>query len=289
MNQINSLQRGIDYIENNLTGKISNEALQFVTLMSIAQFQKTFLSITGYTVGEYIRNRRLTLAAFELINSNRSVLDIALKYGYDSSEGFSRAFKEFHNFNPNEIKRGKTNFNLFNKITLEIRVNGGSKMNFEIVKLESLDFVGFKTIALGNMNKDIDIRWDNDDDAWESSRKEQNAIIITDDHIWYEVYKKINESKYAHYICSKCSSIPERCEAVHFDGGLFSKITTNKYKYPTEQLKNVYYQTLIDTEWLSAIGYRLDDNRNQLYITNWSMIDKEGRYIEIYLPVSKAK
>lgn len=288
MNQINSLQRGIDYIENNLTGKISNEALQFVTSMSIAQFQKTFLSITGYTVGEYIRNRRLTLAAFELINSNRSVLDIALKYGYDSSEGFSRAFKEFHNFNPNEIKRGKTNFNLFNKITLEIRVNGGSKMNFEIVKLESLDFVGFKTIALGNMNKDIDIRWDNDDDAWESSRKEQNAII-TDDHIWYEVYKKINESKYAHYICSKCSSIPERCEAVHFDGGLFAKITTNKYKYPTEQLKDVYYQTLIDTEWLSAIGYRLDDNRNQLYITNWSMIDKEGRYIEIYLPVSKAK
>lgn len=289
MNQINSLQRGIDYIENNLTGKISNEALQFVTSMSIAQFQKTFLSITGYTVGEYIRNRRLTLAAFELINSNRSVLDIALKYGYDSSEGFSRAFKEFHNFNPNEIKKGKTNFNLFNKITLEIRVNGGSKMNFEIVKLESLDFVGFKTIALGNMNKDIDIRWDNDDDAWESSRKEQNAIIITDDHIWYEVYKKINESKYAHYICSKCSSIPERCEAVHFDGGLFAKITTNKYKYPTEQLKDVYYQTRIDTEWLSAIGYRLDDNRNQLYITNWSMIDKEGRYIEIYLPVSKAK
>lgn len=288
MNQINSLQRGIDYIENNLTGKISNEALQFVTSMSIAQFQKTFLSITGYTVGEYIRNRRLTLAAFELINSNRSVLDIALKYGYDSSEGFSRAFKEFHNFNPNEIKKGKTNFNLFNKITLEIRVNGGSKMNFEIVKLESLDFVGFKTIALGNMNKDIDIRWDNDDDAWESSRKEQNAII-TDDHIWYEVYKKINESKYAHYICSKCSSIPERCEAVHFDGGLFAKITTNKYKYPTEQLKDVYYQTRIDTEWLSAIGYRLDDNRNQLYITNWSMIDKEGRYIEIYLPVSKAK
>jgi len=288
MNQINSLQRGIDYIENNLTGKISNEALQFVTSMSIAQFQKTFLSITGYTVGEYIRNRRLTLAAFELINSNHSVLDIALKYGYDSSEGFSRAFKEFHNFNPNEIKRGTTNFNLFTKITLEIRVNGGSKMNFEIVKLESLDFVGFKTIALGNMNKDIDIRWDNDDDAWESSRKEQNAII-TDDHIWYEVYKKINESKYAHYICSKSSSIPERCEAVHFDGGLFAKITTNKYKYPTEQLKDVYYQTLIDTEWLSAIGYRLDDNRNQLYITNWSMIDKEGRYIEIYLPVSKAK
>ncbi|MDE5605010.1 MAG: helix-turn-helix domain-containing protein [Eubacterium sp.] len=288
MNQVDSLQKGIDYIENNLIGEIRNENLQFVTSMNITQFQKTLLSITGYTVGEYIRNRRLTLAAFELINSNNSVLDIALKYGYDSSEGFSRAFREFHNINPGEIKKSKTNFHIFNRITLEIKVNGGSKMAFEIVELNNQDFIGFKTIAFGNMNKDIDTRWDNDDDAWESSRKEQNDLM-TDDHIWYEVYKKTDDSKYAHYICSKCSSIPNGCETVHFDGGLFAKITTKKCKYPTEQLKDVYYQTLIDNEWLANSGYKLDESRNQLYITNWTMIDKEERYIEIYLPVSKTE
>lgn len=288
MNQVDSLQKGIDYIENNLTEEISYENLQFVTSMNINQFQKTFLSITGYTVGEYIRNRRLTLAAFELINNKSSVLDIALKCGYDSSEGFSRAFKEFHGINPNEVKKGKTNFNLLNKITLEIKVNGGSKMKFEIVKLDSQDFTGYKTISTGNMNKDIDIRWDNDDDAWEASRKEQNDIM-TDDRIWYEVYKKLDDFQYVHCICTKCDNTPDGCEKVHFDGGLFAKITTEKCKYPTEQLKDVYYQTLIDNEWLSNSGYKLDDRRNQLYVTNWTMIDKEERYIEIYLPISKSK
>lgn len=288
MNQVDSLQQGIDYIENHLMGEICNAHLQSVAAMSISQFQKTFLSITGYTVGEYIRNRRLTLAAFELLNSKNTVLDIALKYGYDSSEGFSRAFKEFHNFNPNEIKKGKANFNIFNKITLEIKVNGGRKMNFKIVNLDSQDFVGFKTISHGNMNKDIDARWENDDDAWEASRQKQNDIM-TDDHIWYEIYTKIDEARYAHYICSECNTVPAGCERVHFNGGLFAKITTEKCKYPTEQLKDVYYQTLVDNEWLSDSGYRLDDNRNQLYITNWTMLDKEERYIEIYLPISKSE
>lgn len=286
MNQVDSLQRGIDYIEKNLSGKIEYFELQSVASMSAVQFQKTFLSITGYTVGEYIRNRRLTLAAFELINSKSSVLDIALKYGYDSSEGFSRAFKEFHSINPNEVRKGKKSFNLFNKITLEIKVNGGNKMKFEIAELASRDFIGIKTVATGNMNKDIDKRWDNDDEAWESTRKQQNDLV-TNEHIWYEIYKKTDDFHYIHYICTKCSNIPADCEKVHFDGGLFAKITTEKCKYPTEQLKDVYYQTLVDHTWLSNSGYKLDDARNQLYITNWTMIDKEERYIEIYLPISK--
>lgn len=286
MNQVDSLQRGIDYIEENLAGEIDNVKLQTVTKMSVVQFQKTFLGITGYTIGEYIRNRRLSVAAFELMNANNTVLDIALKYGYDSSEGFSRAFKEFHGVNPNEVKKGKTNFNLFNKITLEIKVNGGSKMKFEIVELESRDFIGVKTVATGDMNKDINKRWDNDDEAWESTRKQQNELV-TDEHIWYEVYKKVDDSQYVHYICTTNDNVPNGCEKVHFDGGLFAKVTTERCKYPTEQLKDVYYQTLIDNKWMSNSGYKLDNKRNQLYVTNWTMIDKEERYIEIYLPISK--
>lgn len=286
MNQVDILQSGIDYIEENLAGKIDNAKLQSITSMSSVQFQKTFLGITGYTVGEYIRNRRLTAAAFELLNGCVSVLDTALKYGYDSSEGFSRAFREFHGVNPNEVKKGKTNFNLFNRIKLEIKVNGGSKMKFETVELESRDYIGVKTAAAGNMNRDIDLRWDNDDEAWESTRKQQNDLL-TADYIWYEIYRKNDDSSYSHYICSKCVQIPQGCEKVRFDGGLFAKITTEKSKYPTMQLKDVYYSSLIDNRWLSDSGYKLDDNRNQLYVTHWTMVEKEERYIEIYLPISK--
>lgn len=189
MNHIDSLQKGIDYIESKLTDVIYNEELSAVTCMSAVHFQKTFFGLTGMTVGEYVRNRRLTLAAAELTGGKSSVLEVALKYGYESSEGFSRAFREFHGVNPNEIKTGKTNYYLFNKITLEIKVNGGNKMNFEIIELAKRSFAGIRTIAHGNMNKDIDKRWDNDDEAWEATRKEQNDLV-TEDHIWYEIYRK---------------------------------------------------------------------------------------------------
>ena len=159
-------------------------------------------------------------------------------------------------------------------------------MKFEIVELKDKAFVGFKTTAHGNMNKDIDTRWDNDHDAWEASRIEQNSLV-TDEHIWYEIYNKIDDSKYVHYICTNREDIPNGCQKVRFEGGAFVKIVTEKCKYPTMQLKDVYYQALIDNKWLSDSGYKLDEKRNQLYITNWTMIDKEERYIEIYLPVSK--
>ena len=79
MNQVDSLQKGIDNNEHNLTGEEDGTQLQSVTSMSIVQFQKTFQAITGFTVSEYIRKRRLTAAAFELIKSNHYLLDIALK------------------------------------------------------------------------------------------------------------------------------------------------------------------------------------------------------------------
>lgn len=286
MNHLDTLQNGIDYIESHLADEISNEEISAVTRMSIVHFQKAFLGITGLTLGEYIRNRRLTLAATELAGGKNTVLQIALKYGYESSEGFSRAFREFHGVNPNVIKTGKGRFYLFNKITLEIKVNGGNKMNFEITELKNKSLAGIRTIASGNMNKDIDKRWDNDDEAWETTRRQQNELL-TDDHIWYEVYRKKDDDTYLHYICSGCDEIPTGCERVNFEGGLYAKITTERCKYPTEQLKGAYYSSLIDNQWLEDAGFELDDKRNQLYVTNWTMIEKEERFIEIYLPVNK--
>lgn len=287
MNHIDSLQKGIDYIESKLTDVIYNEELSAVTCMSAVHFQKTFFGLTGMTVGEYVRNRRLTLAAAELTGGKSSVLEVALKYGYESSEGFSRAFREFHGVNPNEIKTGKTNYYLFNKITLEIKVNGGNKMNFEIIELAKRSFAGIRTIAHGNMNKDIDKRWDNDDEAWEATRKEQNDLV-TEDHIWYEIYRKKDDDTYFHYICTDRKEIPEGCESVLFEGGLYAKITTEKCKYSTDQLKDTYYSSLIDNQWLADSGYILDCSRDQLHVTHWTMIEKEERYIEIYLPVFKS-
>lgn len=286
MYDIDRLQKGINYIDENLRGKMDFKRLEQITLMSVSQFQKTFSGITGLSLNEYIRKRRLSNAALELVKSDRSILDTALAYGYETPEGFSRAFKDFHKINPMEVKKGNRNFSLLGKITLEIKVNGGTEMRFEFVELTDKAFAGIKTIADGNMNGDIDARLRNDKEVWESTRKQQNDIM-TDDCIWYEIYKKADDHFYEHYICTDRAPLPDRCMSVSFDGGLYVKISTEKSKYPTMQLGGVYYSTLIDNQWLTDAGYELDDNRNQLYVTNWNMTDKEERYIEIYLPVLK--
>lgn len=98
LNWTEGLINAIDYIETHL---IDGEVLDQNTIARQAysspdNFRKVFHLITGYTIGEYIRNRRLSLAGEELISSNRTVTDIALEYGYDTPESFTKAFTRFH-------------------------------------------------------------------------------------------------------------------------------------------------------------------------------------------------
>ena len=93
---IDRIQNAIDYIEANLDRQIDFSVLYKITLLSKTQFEKVFALLTGYSLGEYIRMRRLTEAGIELKSTNCRVLDMALKYGYESPESFTRAFQKFH-------------------------------------------------------------------------------------------------------------------------------------------------------------------------------------------------
>ena len=90
------MNRAIDCIEANLCEGIDFDAISKITGQSAVNFQRTFSIVTDISVFEYIRRRKMTLAAFDLQNSNEKVIDIALKYGYESPEAFTRAFKETH-------------------------------------------------------------------------------------------------------------------------------------------------------------------------------------------------
>lgn len=133
MDWIKSFQGSIDYIEENLSeppdiGKISSK-------MNISPFyyQKIFMIICGFSVSEYIRNRRLALAGAELITSDEKILDIALKYGYDTHEGFTRAFTRFHGVTPTAAAKGEP-IRSFARLTVSISMKGGNKMDYQIIK-----------------------------------------------------------------------------------------------------------------------------------------------------------
>jgi len=100
MDTIQGIIRAVDYIEKNIISDLTSESIASQAYMSSFQFQKIFAILCGVTLGEYIRNRRLTLAADEIISTDAKIIDIAFKYGYETHEGFSRAFNRFHNISP---------------------------------------------------------------------------------------------------------------------------------------------------------------------------------------------
>ena len=106
MNITRSLQNAIDYIEENITKKIDYEEVSKRAYSSSFHFQRVFSLTCGFTLGEYIRRRKLTLAGSDLLTKKIKVIDVAFKYGYETSESFSRAFYKFHAIMPSQVENG---------------------------------------------------------------------------------------------------------------------------------------------------------------------------------------
>ena len=138
MNYINEMQKAIDFIENNLDKDITFEKVSKEVGMSAFYFHRIFSAIIGISPTAYIRNRRLTVAAQEISKNNENILDIALKYGFESHEAFSRAFKNFHGVVPKLAKKDGNEFKNFSKINLDIEVNTNNILSYRI---ESKDII----------------------------------------------------------------------------------------------------------------------------------------------------
>ena len=139
---INRIEDAIKYVEDNITEELDISKIAEKAYLSPFYFQKIFGVICGFTVGEYIRNRRLAMAAEELSVTNSKIIDIALKYGYDSPDSFSRAFTKFHGITPSEAKKKGAKIKSFAPIKITITLKGGSIMDYKIVEKESFTIVG---------------------------------------------------------------------------------------------------------------------------------------------------
>ncbi len=141
---INLINNVIDYIENNLDSTLNIDKIAEVSCTSRYHFQRLFHAVTGFTLTEYIRNRRLTLAAEELIATNVRVIDVALKYGYATPDAFTKAFQRLHGITPSALKKGSEKLKAFPKLSLQLSIKGENEMTYRIVKKE-----GFKVKGVG--------------------------------------------------------------------------------------------------------------------------------------------
>ncbi|MGG7165347.1 AraC family transcriptional regulator [Clostridium ihumii] len=146
MQYLNDMNRALDYIENNLQGKTDYEKIAQIACCSVYHFQRIFTFITGITLSEYIRRRKMTLAAFELQNSTIKVIDIALTYGYESPEAFTRAFQNLHGITPTAARSKGVSIKAFPRISFQISIKGVSEMNYKIVEKEAFQVYGIEGI-----------------------------------------------------------------------------------------------------------------------------------------------
>ncbi len=162
MGLLENMNRALDYIEENLAEEIDYKKIARLALCSEYHFKRMFSFLAGVTLSEYIRRRRLTLAAFELIASDLKVMDLAVKYGYSSSDSFTRAFQIVHGLTPSEARNIGQALKAYPRMTFQLTIQGGDEMNYRIERKEAFRIIGIKKrvpIRFNGVNPEIAAMW----------------------------------------------------------------------------------------------------------------------------------
>ena len=199
MNWIQCLSKAVQYIEERLTDEINIDEISSRSYTSSSHFQLIFHLVMGMTVGEYIRNRRLSLAAQDLLQPDSKIIDVAMRYQYDTQESFSKAFTRFHGVPPSKVQRGQNK--LFHPLTINVIIQGGFEMSRKFIdEILFVDWneidgqknekptntetynriVGWARRAIGQNQGVFDAlaEWILDDSQWSDEKLAENELIL---------------------------------------------------------------------------------------------------------------
>lgn len=297
MDWITGIQNAIDYMEEHLTEELDFDEIARQSFSSSYHFQRTFHILCGYTLGEYIRNRRLSLAAAELLSTDLKVIDIALKYGYDSPDSFTRAFQKFHGITPSQVRSRNASLKSFSRLHIKLSLEGGFQMDYKIKEIDSLQLIGYKKRFQGTPPQ----KAEQEKQFFLTTRRNQHALqeMADDSETIYCVMQHFEENSYDFYIAAKTAAAgcPQPEPHLGEDMSPFEKIPIPSGKYIICETKPSPYPTL-DCEavrkqlvegWLPSSGYELD-NRPELAIYHWydTPHRRQSRYAELWIPICKA-
>lgn len=302
MEWIKGIQKAIDYIENHLTEDIDYELVAAPCFSSKYHFQRVFSILCGYTVGEYIRNRRLSLAGTELASTDIKVIDAALKYGYESPDSFAKAFHKFHGMLPSQAKNNGSCLKSFSRLVVNISLKGGSTMNHRIERKPAMSFTGYKKHFSGTPAE----RNSQECDFYVSTRANQYILkgLSHDCETGYNIMTDFDDEGYNFCIAALLDDWvtdnlekelgPEdakRFEKITVPEGLYLICETERTQYPTKLFEELRQKAVC--EWLPSSGYELTE-APEISVYHWYYQhgNKElnnSRYIELWLPIAKCE
>lgn len=155
-----AISKAVEYIEKHITEDITVEDVAKEVYISPFYFQKGFSLLCGFTVNEYIRYRRLSLAGNELATSGEKVIDVAMKYGYDSPDSFTKAFTRFHGVTPSMVQKNEQMLRTFAPLKIKITMEGGYGMDYKIMKKDAFTVLGVSgQFTYENAKETIPVFW----------------------------------------------------------------------------------------------------------------------------------
>ena len=160
MDWTRAIRDAVDFMEQHMTEEITMADVAAHVNVSPFYFHKGFTILCGYSMTEYMRNRRLALAGEELLTSDVTVMELAMRYGYDSPDSFTKAFTRFHGHAPSTVRRDRTMLKAFAPLRVSISLKGGYAMDYRITKKEAFTVLAAsKEFGYENAKRDIPAYW----------------------------------------------------------------------------------------------------------------------------------
>lgn len=302
------IQKIIEYIELNLLDlDLDCEKVAKEFYLSSSQIQVLFSTMCEYSISEYIRNRRLYLAALELVNTKDRIIDIAAKYGYETPDGFARAFQKYHKASPSQIRKKMSGIVEFLPISVRIIREGGRDIYGETCEVRYVDeftLIGFKAKFTGS----VEDRIEQEEELYLKSRIKQFVLQglafeckstkeISDT---YNVMTDYSSEGYSFFISKKLDDdivnnladyLGEEIhqfETIIIPRGKYMICRSKKTKYPVIEISQ--FRRLITEVHLKELGLEIDNNRPEICKYHWPYnpeydVSNNGRYAEMWIPI----
>lgn len=279
MDYLECIEKALEYIEENLED-INVLDLYKAIGVSGSHFQHIFSITCNITLGEYIRKRKFTRAALDLLINKESVTSVAYKYGYHP-DSFTKVFKKIHGFLPSKIEKS-FQINVFNRLYIK-NIIEGEIMNYKIVENKSFELLGYKK----RFNCEMEQQAKKVEKMWLDSRNKQNMLLKyrkKDDIRWIEVNTSFTKDGFDHYITVETNEKASEFEKIIIPNKTYAVFETERCSYPTEIYMSLRKQ--IFSKWTGNKEWMIEDGL-EIVIDYWYPNNKNNRYIEIWLPLKR--
>ena len=282
MEWIQRMNSAVNYIEEHILEEPDLDKLGRLAGCSAHHFQRIFTYIGGITLTEYIRKRRMSLAAVDLKDENAKVIDVAVKYGYDSPTAFTRAFVAVHGVTPTRARANEISLKAFPPIVFQMTVRGAQEMNYRIEKRDTIRAVGKKILMKHTLEENFLITPNFWDQCTADGTIEKLVAMMNTDIYGLMGVSVCNESDDWEYYIAVATTKP----AGEYEELIIPKSTWAVFYEENPVVRIQELETKIVTEWLPTSGYEYADAPEiELYLNP----DPEKTEYEIWLPIERKR